>query len=326
MNVSMKFISRYVDLPADLTYDQIAYDLTMRTVEVEDVINTAAKFHDIVVGEIKEVKAHPNADALKVCIVDVGEDDLKQIVCGGSNLTAGHRVCVAKPGSEVVWHGEGEPVKLKETKLRGVSSYGMICGATEVYLADIYPPKDEREIVDFTDLGVECEVGQCVAEAAGVDDVILEIDNKSLSNRPDLWGHYGVARELAAIYKVPFNELSTELPEGPGRSQNGCRMGDFGPPSSSRLQAPQSSAFHAIPHLVRPSFPITPDDPPPRPTLPSRKTLSSPFLHPSAPFSFLPNMFHSASDRGAPFQMLSETCWEENTFQGCSLSLTIFSN
>ena len=210
----MKFISRFVDLPSDLTYDQIAYDLTMRTVEVEDVIDTSLKFHDIVVGEIKEVKAHPNADALRVCIVDVGEDELKQIVCGGSNLTAGHKVCVAKPGSEVVWHGEGEPVKLKETKLRGVSSYGMICGATEVYLADIYPPKDEREIVDFTELGVECEAGQSVAAAAGIDDVILEIDNKSLSNRPDLWGHYGVARELAAIYKVPFNEISAELPEG----------------------------------------------------------------------------------------------------------------
>ena len=214
MNISMKFISRYVDLPSDLTYDQIAYDLTMRTVEVEDVIDTSAKFHDIVVGEIKEVKAHPNADALKVCIVDVGEDDLKQIVCGGSNLAAGHRVCVAKPGSEVVWHGEGEPVKLKETKLRGVSSYGMICSATEVYMADIYTLKDEREILDFTELGIECEVGQCVAAAAGLDDVIFEIDNKSLSNRPDLWGHYGVARELAAIYKVPFNEISPELPEG----------------------------------------------------------------------------------------------------------------
>jgi len=214
MNISMKFISRFVDLPSDLTYDQIAYDLTMRTVEVEDVIDTALKFHDIVVGEIKEVRSHPNADALRVCIVDVGEDELKQIVCGGSNLTAGHKVCVAKPGSEVVWHGEGEPVKLKETKLRGVSSYGMICGATEVYLADIYPPKDEREIVDFTELGVECEAGQNVAAAAGIDDVILEIDNKSLSNRPDLWGHYGVARELAAIYKVPFNEISAELPEG----------------------------------------------------------------------------------------------------------------
>ncbi len=214
MNISMKFINRFVSLPEDLTYDQIAYDLTMRTVEVEDVIRTADKFHDIVVGEIKEIKAHPNADMLKVCITDVGEDELKQIVCGGSNLKEGHKVCVSKPGAEVVWHGEGEPVLIKESKLRGVPSYGMICGATEVFLADIFPPSDEREIVDFTDLGVECEVGQCVAEVAGLDDVILEVDNKSLSNRPDLWGHYGIARELAAIYKVPFNELSTELPSG----------------------------------------------------------------------------------------------------------------
>ena len=214
MNISMKFISRFVDLPSDLTYDQIAYDLTMRTVEVEDVIYAADKFHDIVVGEIKEIKAHPNADALRVCIVDVGEDELKQIVCGGSNLTEGHKVCVSKPGAEVVWHGEGEPVKIKETKLRGVPSYGMICGATEVFLADLFPPKDEREIVDFTELGIECEAGQNVAVVAGLDDVILEIDNKSLSNRPDLWGHYGVARELAAIYKVPFNEISAELPTG----------------------------------------------------------------------------------------------------------------
>ena len=68
----MRFIQRYVDLPADLTYDQIAYDLTMRTVEVEEVIDTSAKFHDIVVGEIKEVKPHPNADALKICMTDVG--------------------------------------------------------------------------------------------------------------------------------------------------------------------------------------------------------------------------------------------------------------
>ena len=213
MYISINFLKRYLDLPSDLTYDQLSYDLTMRTVEVEDVIKTADRFHDIVVGEIKEVRPHPNADALKVCIVDVGEDELKQIVCGGSNLTAGHKVCVAKPGSEVVWHGEGEPVKLKETKLRGEKSYGMICGATEVYLADLFPPEDEREIVDFTELGIDGEVGQCVAEVTGLDDVILEIDNKSLSNRPDLWGHYGVARELAAIYKLPLKEAPAELPK-----------------------------------------------------------------------------------------------------------------
>jgi phenylalanyl-tRNA synthetase beta chain len=214
MNISFKLLQRYVDLPADLTYSQIAYDLTMRTVEVEEIINTSDKFHDIVVGEIREVNAHPNADALKVCIVDVGEDELKQIVCGGSNLTAGHKVCVSKPGAEVVWHGEGEPVLIKETKLRGVKSYGMICGATEVYLADIFPPASEREIVDFTELGIDCKVGQCVAEVAGLDDIILEIDNKSLSNRPDLWGHYGVARELAAIYKVPLKDAPSDIPEG----------------------------------------------------------------------------------------------------------------
>ena len=64
MYISLNFVKRYVDLPEDLTPQQIAYDLTMRTVEVEDVINTADKFHDIVVGEIKSVSAHPNADAL----------------------------------------------------------------------------------------------------------------------------------------------------------------------------------------------------------------------------------------------------------------------
>ena len=214
MNISLKFLQRYVDLPADLTYEQIAYDLTMRTVEVEEIINTADKFHDIVVGEIKEVRLHPNADALKVCIVDVGEEDLKQIVCGGSNLIEGHKVCVSKPGAEVVWHGEGEPVLIKESKLRGVKSYGMICGATEVYLEDFFPLTDEREIVDFTAKGYDCEVGQCVAEVVGLDDVILEVDNKSLSNRPDLWGHLGVARELAAIYKLPLKDYPSSLPEG----------------------------------------------------------------------------------------------------------------
>ena len=83
-----------------------------------------------------------------------------------------------------------------------------------MFLADVFPPADEREIVDFTELGVDCEVGQCVAEVAGLDDTIFEIDNKSLSNRPDLWGHLGMARELAAIYKVPLKDAPGGLPQG----------------------------------------------------------------------------------------------------------------
>ena len=214
MLVSLNLVKKYVDLPEDLTPQQIAYDLTMRTVEVEDVINTADKFHDIVVGEIKSVSAHPNADALRICMVDCGVGEDKQIVCGGSNLVAGHKVCVSKPGAVVYWHGEGDPVEIKESKLRGEPSYGMICGATEVFLADYFPTEDDHEIVDFTQYGVECEVGQCVAEVVGAADIILEIDNKSLTNRPDMWGHYGVARELAAIYKLPFKALPADKPEG----------------------------------------------------------------------------------------------------------------
>ena len=211
MNISLNFIKRFVDIPAELKSEQIAYDLTMRTVEVEGIEKTRDKFNNIVVGQIKEVKAHPNADALRICIVDVGDGEDKQIVCGGSNLYEGEKVVVSKPGSMVVWHGEGEPVKIKETKMRGEASYGMICGATEVSLADYFTLEDERMIVDLSDY--DCVPGQCVAEVFGLDDVILEVDNKSLTNRPDLWGHYGIAREIAAIYELDFNELPAYTPD-----------------------------------------------------------------------------------------------------------------
>ena len=81
MKVSLNLIRKYVELPKDLTDEQIAYDMTLRTVEVEDVENTALKFHDIVVGKILEIKAHPNADKLRICIVDIRESEPIQIVC-----------------------------------------------------------------------------------------------------------------------------------------------------------------------------------------------------------------------------------------------------
>ena len=205
MKVSLNWVKKYIDLPKKLTPKQIAYDLTLRTVEVEGVENTKDKFHDIVVGKIKEVKDHPNADSLKICITDIGEEKPVQIVCGGSNLYKDELVVVSKPGSEVYWHGEDELVKIKETKMRGESSYGMICGATEVYLDQFFPTDDEREIVDLS--GIDCKVGQNIADVIYMDDTVLEIDNKSLTNRPDLWGHYGIARELSAIYDVPLKEL-----------------------------------------------------------------------------------------------------------------------
>ena len=212
MKISLNWVKKYVDLKEDLTPKQIAYDLTLRTVEVESVENTKDKFHDIVVGKILEVKEHPNADSLRICITDICEEEPVQIVCGGSNLYSGEYVVVSKPGSEVYWHGQPDLVKIKRTNMRGVSSYGMICGAEEVYLENIFPPKSEDEIVDLK--GIECRVGQNIADLICMDDVVLEIDNKSLTNRPDLWGHYGIARELSAIYDAPLKELpSVKLDE-----------------------------------------------------------------------------------------------------------------
>lgn len=204
MRVSLKWLKKYVELPNDLTPKQIAYDLTLRTVEVEDVIDVKEKYNNIVVGKILEVKQHPNADKLRICIVDIGEEEPVQIVCGGSNLYVGEHVVVSKPGAYVVWHGEGEPVKIEKTKMRGESSYGMICGAEEVYLDAFYPAKSETEIVDLEGKGTP---GQNISELVCMDDTVFEIDNKSLTNRPDLWGHYGIARELSVIYDLPLKEL-----------------------------------------------------------------------------------------------------------------------
>ena len=213
MKVSLNWVKEYIDIPVDLTNSQIAYDLTMRTVEVEDVVDTAEKFHDIVVGKITAVNAHPNADKLRVCMVDIGEAEDVQIVCGGSNLYEGEKVVVSKPGADVYWHGENELMKIKETKMRGVTSYGMICGAEEVYLEDLYPTDDPTVIVDLGD--IDAIPGQNIADVIGMNDTVLEIDNKSLTNRPDLWGHYGIARELAAIYKLPLKPLDEfVVPEG----------------------------------------------------------------------------------------------------------------
>ena len=216
MKVSLNLIRKYIDLPESLTDEQIAYDMTLRTVEVDEVENLGSKFHDIVVGKILKISEHPNADKLRICIVDVGEKEPIQIVCGGSNLYVGEYVVVSKIGAEVVWHGQGEPVKISKTKMRGELSYGMICASSEVYLSNFFPTENEKEIVDLKDF--DCKPGDSIADLFGMNDTILVIDNKSLSNRPDLWGHYGIARELSAIYNIPLKkltkfELDKNLPE-----------------------------------------------------------------------------------------------------------------
>ena len=210
MKLSLSWIGEYVTLPADMDLKKLAYDLTMSTVEVEDVEYLARRFDNMVVGVINSVEAHPNADKLRVCKVDLGSD-VKEIVCGGVNLQEGMRVAVACPGAIVRWHGEGEPVEIKNSKLRGVASYGMICASDEIGLGDLFPASQEAEILDLSAFDVPA--GTPLAKALDLDDVLLEIDNKSMTNRPDLWGHYGIAREIAALYNLPLKKIEPYQPD-----------------------------------------------------------------------------------------------------------------
>ena len=204
MKVSLNWIRDYVQLPADADLKKLAYDLTMSTVEVEDATDLSASFHDMVVGVINTIEQHPNADKLKVCKTDIG-GRVEDIVCGGSNLREGMKVAVALPGAMCKWHGEGDLVEIKKSKLRGVDSYGMICGAVEIGLADLFPTKEEAHILDLSDF--DAPAGTPLADALDLNDIILEIDNKSMTNRPDLWGHYGIAREIAALYDLPMTQF-----------------------------------------------------------------------------------------------------------------------
>ena len=144
MKLSLNWIKDYVKLPEDMDLKRLSYDLTMSTVEVEGAESLREKFDKIIVGVICEVLPHPNADKLRVCKVDIG-GEVKDIVCGGSNLAPGMKVAVAAPGAMVRWHGEGDLVEIKNAKLRGVESNGMILAAGD----------DDKITVTFLDDSVK---------------------------------------------------------------------------------------------------------------------------------------------------------------------------
>jgi len=196
MLISKQWLAEFVKLPKNVSDAALAERLTLSTVEVEGVVSQSEAWEHIVVGVIRSISAHPNADRLKICQVDVGAKETVQIVCGGKNVAEGMKVVAALPGARVRWHGEGDLVELAETKIRGEKSFGMICASVEIGLENA-PEEGEHDIRPLT---VDAKPGTPLAQALGRSDTVFEIDNKSLTNRPDLVGHYGMAREIAALY------------------------------------------------------------------------------------------------------------------------------
>ncbi len=205
MYISKNWLKDYVDLPDSLSADDLALQLTMSTVEVEKVVDQKKNLENIVVGKVVKLKKHPDADKLTVCRVTDGQQEY-QVVCGGSNLSEGMLVALAKVGTGVKWHGEGEVVTLKKTRIRGVKSEAMIVSASEIGLGELIQSADEKEVIDLSTF--DAKPGTPLAQLLQMEDMVLDIDNKSMTHRQDLWGHYGMAREVAAIHRKKLKKYS----------------------------------------------------------------------------------------------------------------------
>ena len=183
MFVSINWIKDYVDLEG-LDIKKLIESFTLATAEVEDIIEKGADIENVVVGEILSVENHPNSKKLHLLKVDAGSK-VCNIVCGAPNVAVGQKVALALAGGRVC----GGEIKI--ATVAGFESEGMCCSEKELGISD-----DHSGIME---LDPSLKNGTNIKDIFPIDDIIFEVDNKSLTNRPDLWGHYGIARELAAL-------------------------------------------------------------------------------------------------------------------------------
>ena len=184
MIVSLNWLKEYVDLNG-ISVKDIVDKLTTSGSEVEEVIDRSSEFENITIAKVEDVKKHPNADKLSVCKVNDGTK-IYDVVCGAPNVKAGQTVAFAKVGA-VIPNGKFE---IKEAKIRGEKSSGMICAEDELGLSD-----DHSGIMILDE---NLKIGQPLAKALNMDDVILEV--AITPNRSDELSHIGLARDLSAIF------------------------------------------------------------------------------------------------------------------------------
>ena len=185
MLLSMNWISDFVDLTG-LDKLKLISQFSLSTAEVEnEIFFKGSDISGIVVAEIKSVEEHPESKKLHLLKVDAGDGALTDVVCGAPNVRVGMKTAFAKVGAKI-----GE-IEITPRKLAGYTSNGMCCSEREVGISD-----EHSGIMDITE---DVALGTDIKELYQIEDIIFEVDNKSLTNRPDLWGHYGIAREFAAL-------------------------------------------------------------------------------------------------------------------------------
>lgn len=206
MNVSMNWIRDFVDL-SGLDIDALIRRFTFATAEVEEIYHPGREIRGVIVGKILAVAPHPNSKKLHLVKVDTG-DAVYDVVCGAPNAAEGMKVPFVCEGGFVAG------MQIEKRPIAGVESCGMCCSERELGLSDNHE--------GLMELPENAPVGKDLKELYEVEDTVFEVDNKSLTNRPDLWGHYGIAREFAALSGRPlrpFDAVNTAaydaLPEVP---------------------------------------------------------------------------------------------------------------
>lgn len=224
MKVSLNTVKQYTEV--DLPVDELVKKINQQLGGVEGVIDLGAKYKDARIVRVVECEKHPNADKLSLCKIDAGDNplyskfyisnsNLIQVVCGANNVKAGMWAVWLPPQSIVPsTFGDKEPFELDARQLRGEISNGMLASAKELAIGD-----DHDGIVEITEADLpanaELTVGANFAQMFGLDDTIIDIENKMFTHRPDLFGQLGVAREIAGIQHKKFTspEWYRELPQ-----------------------------------------------------------------------------------------------------------------
>lgn len=195
MRVSLNTIKQFNDV--DLSVEELVAKINAQLGGVEAVIDLGERYKDAVIVKVVECEKHGDADKLSVCKIDAGTGELVQVVCGAPNVQAGMLAVWLPPKSVVPSsYDDKELFVLEARELRGVVSNGMLASPKELALGDSH----EGLLVIEDDV----KPGTSFAKQYGLDDTIIEIENKMFTHRPDLFGQLGVAREIAGIQHKPF--------------------------------------------------------------------------------------------------------------------------
>ncbi|MDC1174863.1 phenylalanine--tRNA ligase subunit beta [Bacteriovoracaceae bacterium] len=198
MLVSLDWINDFTKTPKDISAQKIGELFTLATAEVEEVLESGSHWEKIKVAQVISKEKHPEADKLNLVTFTTDGKDRLQVVCGATNVVEGMKTPYAKVGVTLP-----NGLTLEPKKIRGVLSEGMLCSEEELGLSE--------SSEGILELPSDAPLGETMLTYMKQrKDVLLDIDNKSLTHRPDLWGHYGLAREFSAIFDSQLNDKFNE--------------------------------------------------------------------------------------------------------------------